>query len=115
MMTMMTMMVIRSAAVGPAAVGLAPEVAVADVADERAWSVAHAKAHLSELVDHAISDGPQAITRRGREVAIVVSAEEWHSKTSRPGSLAEFLAESPLRDSGIEAERVEAEARDAAL
>ena len=88
---------------------------MADVIYERAWSVADAKAHLSEVLDHAISEGPQAITRRGREVAIVVSAEEWHKKTSRSGSLAEFLAGSPLRDSGIAAARVEAEARDAAL
>jgi prevent-host-death family protein len=91
------------------------EVAVADLIYERAWSVADAKARLSELLDHAISDGPQAITRRGRQVAIVVSAEEWHRKTSRSGSLAEFLAESPLRDSGIDTDRIEAEARDGAL
>jgi prevent-host-death family protein len=86
-----------------------------DLVHERAWSVAEAKARLSELLDHAVSDGPQAITRRGREVAIVVSTEEWHRKSSRSGSLAEFLAKSPLRDSGIEVERVSAEARDAGL
>lgn len=80
-----------------------------------AWSVADAKARLSELLDQAISDGPQAITRRGREVAVIVSAEEWHKKTSRVGSLAEFLAASPLRDSGLGTERVDASARDVSL
>jgi prevent-host-death family protein len=83
--------------------------------DVRIWSVADAKARLSELVDQAISDGPQVITRRGREVAIVVSAEEWHKKTSRVGSLAEFLAASPLRDSQLAAGRVDAPARDVSL
>ena len=81
----------------------------------RAWSVVDAKARLSELLDQAISDGPQAITRRGREVAVVVSAEEWHKKTARVGSLAEFLAASPLRDSGLGVGRVDDRARDVSL
>lgn len=81
----------------------------------RAWSVVDAKARLSELLDLAISDGPQAITRRGREIAVVVSAEEWHKKTSRVGSLAEFLAASPLRDSELGVARVDARGRDVPL
>jgi prevent-host-death family protein len=79
------------------------------------WSVADAKARLSELLDRAIDRGPQAITRRGREIAIVVSAEEWHNKSSRSGSLAEFLAASPLRDSGLVIERADVAARDIEL
>jgi prevent-host-death family protein len=82
---------------------------------EGAWSVAEAKARLSELLEHAVNDGPQAITRRGREIAIVVSTDEWHQKSSRSGSLAEFLAASPLRGSGLDAERAAAPARDAGL
>jgi prevent-host-death family protein len=77
--------------------------------------VADAKARLSQLLDQAVKDGPQAITRRGREVAVVVSAEEWHRKSSRAGSLAGFLAASPLRDSGLDIERVDAPPRDVAL
>jgi prevent-host-death family protein len=90
-------------------------VVVPDVVHDQAWSVAEAKARLSELLDRAVSDGPQAITRRGREIAVVVSVEEWHKKSSRSGSLAEFLAVSPLRDSGLETERADAPARDVAL
>jgi len=90
-------------------------VAVPDIAHDHAWSVADAKARLSELLDRAINDGPQAITRRGREIAVVVSVEEWHKKSSRSGSLAEFLAASPLRHSELEVRRVDAPARDVAL
>ena len=79
------------------------------------WSVADAKAHLSELLDRVISDGPQSITRHRREVAIVVSVNEWQKKSRRSGSLAEFLAESPLRDSGLDAGRRTAMERDAGL
>jgi prevent-host-death family protein len=84
-----------------------------DIAHDPTWSVAEAKARLSELLDHALNDGPQAITRRGREIAVVVSTEEWHRKVSRSGSLAEFLAESPLRGSDLDIERLDAPARDA--
>lgn len=78
----------------------------------KTWSVAGAKASLSELLDRAINEGPQAITRRGREVAVVVSIEEWRRKTTRSGSLAEFFAASPLRDSGVDVERADVVPRD---
>ena len=82
---------------------------------DQTWSVADAKARLSELLEHVINDGPQAITRRGEEIAVVVSIAEWQRKTKRSGSLAEFLAASPLRDSELEIDRVQSPARDVAL
>ena len=69
------------------------------------WPVAEAKAKFSEVVDQARVSGPQTITRNGHIVVVVVSAEEWERKTRRQGNLAEFFAESPLRDSGLDAER----------
>ena len=75
------------------------------VMTEEGWSIAEAKARLSEVIDQALRDGPQRITRRGRDVAVVVSAEEWDRKTTRKGNLAEFFAESPLRGSGLLIER----------
>jgi prevent-host-death family protein len=70
------------------------------------WTVATAKARLSEVIDRALTDGPQTITRNGRLAVVVVSAEEWERKTRRKGNLAEFFAASPLRDSGLEIERM---------
>ena len=64
------------------------------------WTVAEAKARLSELIERA-QKGPQTITRRGRSAAVVVSAEEWERKSKRAGNLAEFFAGSPLRGSGL--------------
>jgi prevent-host-death family protein len=65
------------------------------------WTVAKAKAKLSELIDRAQSGGPQTITRSGRTAVVVVAAEEWERKTKRTGNLAEFFAASPLRGSGV--------------
>jgi prevent-host-death family protein len=64
-----------------------------------AWTVADAKAKFSELLERAQSQGPQMITRNGRDTAVVVSAEEWRRKSERSGNLAEFFASSPLRGS----------------
>jgi prevent-host-death family protein len=88
---------------------------VTEATHDQAWSVADAKAHLSELLEQAIHDGPQAITRRGEQIAVVVSINEWHRKANRSGSLAEFFAESPLRDSKLEIDRIDAPSRDIAL
>jgi len=70
------------------------------------WTVAAAKAKLSEVIDRALADGPQTITRRGRETVVIVSAEEWQRKAKRSGSLAEFFAESPLRGAPLKVERL---------
>ncbi|MCP9624026.1 MULTISPECIES: type II toxin-antitoxin system Phd/YefM family antitoxin [Nocardia] len=82
-----------------------------------AWPLAEAKAKLSELIDKVEREGPQVISRRGREVAVVVPVDEWRRKSARTGSLAQFFAESPLRDSGvvIERERSDSHHRDVRL
>jgi prevent-host-death family protein len=72
----------------------------------KTWSVADAKAHLSAVIEQALSEGPQTITRYGKESVVVVSAEEWRRRSSRKGHLAEFFAASPLRGSGIDLERL---------
>ena len=72
---------------------------------EADWTVAEAKAKFSELIERARSRGPQTITKNGRDAAVVVSAEEWRRKTERVGTLADFFAASPLRNSGLKIPR----------
>lgn len=75
------------------------------------WTVAEAKAKLSEVIDRALSEGPQTITRNGRTTVVVVGADEWQRKTQRVGNLAEFFAASPLRGSGLRLRRSKEQAR----
>ncbi|ANK93938.1 MULTISPECIES: type II toxin-antitoxin system Phd/YefM family antitoxin [Rhizobium] len=82
-------------------------------ADE-SWTVASAKAKLSEVIERAQST-PQTITRNGKPSVVVVSAEEWQRKTTRKGTLAEFLMQSPLRGADLDLERQRDEPRDPAL
>jgi antitoxin Phd len=42
-----------------------------------AWQVQDAKARFSELLDASLRDGPQVVTRRGVEAAVLVPIEEW--------------------------------------
>jgi prevent-host-death family protein len=41
------------------------------------WPVQDAKARFSELLDACVSDGPQVVTRRGTETAVLVPIDEW--------------------------------------
>ena len=71
----------------------------------QSWTVAQAKAKFSEVLNRAMAEGPQTITRRGRTAAVVVNADEWNRKTKRVGTLADFFAASPLRNSGLKLKR----------
>jgi prevent-host-death family protein len=69
------------------------------------WTVAEAKAKFSEVIDHAQAQGPQTITRNGRQAVVIVAAEEWERRNRRSGSLAEFFAASPLPGSKLKVRR----------
>jgi prevent-host-death family protein len=68
--------------------------------------VAEAKAKFSELIEKAKSEGPQKITKHGRTTAVIVAAEQWERRIRRRGTLAEFLAASPLRGSRARLQRL---------
>lgn len=58
------------------------------------WQVQDAKAHFSELLDATIKKGPQVVTRRGIETAVLVPIGEWDrlQRAARPGLKALLLA-----------------------
>ena len=43
----------------------------------KTWPVQDAKARFSEFLDACLADGPQMVTRRGAEAAVLVPAAEW--------------------------------------
>lgn len=49
----------------------------------KVWPVQDAKARFSELLDMCERDGPQVVTRRGIEAAVLVPADEWRRITHR--------------------------------
>ena len=71
------------------------------------WTVAQAKARLSEVIEKARRE-PQAITRHGKSAVVVVDAALWErvKRREQRGNFADFLLTSPLRGSGLDAERL---------
>ena len=62
------------------------------------WPVQEAKARFSELLDASMKTGPQIVTRRGMEAAVLVSAAEWRRlQAQRRPTLKELLLTSSPR------------------
>lgn len=60
------------------------------------WQLQEAKNKFSSLVDKAHQDGPQIVTRHGKESVVVIAIEDYQ-KMSRPKSdLLSFFKSSPL-------------------
>ena len=58
----------------------------------RTWQVQDAKARFSELLETSLAEGPQVVTKRGVEAAVLVPIDQWRrlEKMARP-DLKELL------------------------
>lgn len=62
------------------------------------WSVQDAKARFSELLDATVKDGPQIITKRGVQTAVLVPVEEWERLVDKsPKTALDLLVNDPRR------------------
>lgn len=50
----------------------------------KAWPVQDAKARFSEMLEACIKHGPQVVTKRGNEAAVLVPIEEWRRVSGGP-------------------------------
>lgn len=65
----------------------------------RRWPVQNAKAKFSEFLDACLAEGPQTVTRRGVETAVLVSIEQWRRLgASATPSLKDLLLEGRPRE-----------------
>ncbi|OGO20741.1 MAG: prevent-host-death protein [Chloroflexi bacterium RBG_16_48_8] len=69
------------------------------------WQLQDAKNRFSEVVNRALDDGPQIVTRRGKEVVVVLSSDEYAELTKSQPSLVEFFRNSPLVGIELDLER----------
>jgi len=78
------------------------------------WPVQDAKARFSEFLDACLSEGPQMVTRRGTEAAVLVPVEEWRRLqcAARP-SLKQLLLSDQARADMVLPERGHAKRRKA--
>ncbi len=71
----------------------------------RLWQLQEAKNKLSEVVDDALRDGPQVITRHGAKVAVVLSYTDYRKIAASRPKLSTFFRESPLAEAEIDLSR----------
>jgi len=77
----------------------------------KSWQLQDAKAHLSQVVQNAIHDGPQSITLRGEEVVIMISVEEYEKLSKPKPSFVEFMRQSPLAGIDLDISRERSKVR----
>jgi prevent-host-death family protein len=63
----------------------------------KTWPVQDAKARFSEFLETCLAEGPQLVTRRGSEAAVLVPIEQWRrlQAQARPSLKALLLADEP--------------------
>jgi antitoxin Phd len=59
------------------------------------WPVQEAKARFSELLDRSVTEGPQIVTKRGVETAVLVPIDEWRRLQQRARPTLKDLLLSP--------------------
>ena len=66
----------------------------------KTWPVQDAKARFSELLEACVTDGPQMVTRRGMEAAVLVPVAEWRrlQAAARPSLKALLLSDAGRTD-----------------
>jgi len=81
----------------------------------RIWRLQDAKNRFSEVVDKALTEGPQVVTRRGEEVVVVVAKGEYAKLRKSRSSLLEFFRKSPLVGVDLDLKRDRSRPRDIEL
>lgn len=71
----------------------------------QAWPVQDAKARFSEFLEACLQEGPQLVTRRGAEAAVLVPVEEWRrlQSAARPSLKQLLLADEARTDAMLPA------------
>jgi prevent-host-death family protein len=72
---------------------------------KQTWQLQEAKNKLSEVVDEAAHHGPQVITRRGVEVAVILSYADYRKITRVRRKLSDFFCESPFAGINLDLSR----------
>jgi antitoxin Phd len=72
---------------------------VATLPQPESWQIQSAKARFSEVFRRARTEGPQRITRQGKDGVIMVAEEQFDrlvGKSRQPKNIVDFFRQSPL-------------------
>ena len=78
---------------------------------KRVWQLQEAKNKFSEVVEQALLQGPQLVTRRGVEAVIILPYAEYRKLIASQKRLSEFFRQSPLAKTDIDLSRDKSDVR----
>ena len=79
---------------------------------KNAWSFQDAKRNLGQLVSRVQTEGPQTIVREGKELAVVISVQQYQKLIRRRGNLYDYFQNSPMRGANLDLSRVDEYSRE---
>ena len=82
---------------------------------EHTWQLQEAKNKFSKLVEKAQNEGPQFVTKHGKESVVVLSAETYRNIIKPKSNLLQFIQASPLSKTSISFDRDKSLTRDIEL
>ena len=69
------------------------------------WQLQDAKSKFSKVIEIALSQGAQIVTRHGKKTVVILPYEEYERLTDQGGTLAQFLMSGPLAGTELQIER----------
>lgn len=79
------------------------------------WQLQEAKNKFSNLVDKARHDGPQVVTKHGKESVVIIAIEDYQKLNKPTSDLISFFKKSPLSDINLDLTRDKSSSRDVEL
>lgn len=76
------------------------------------WQLQEAKNRFSEVINKALAEGPQTVTRHGEEIVVILSKAEYNHLLKSQTSLLDFFRQSPLVGIELDLERDQSLPRD---
>ena len=59
------------------------------------WQLQEAKSRFSEVVDLTLKEGPQLVTRRGKEAVVILAAKDYRRLSGQTTNLMDCLLNAP--------------------
>lgn len=76
------------------------------------WQLQEAKNKFSNLVDKAHHEGPQIVTKHGKESVVILAIEDYQKLTKPKSDLVSFFKKSPLSGISLDLARDKSHSRD---
>ena len=83
--------------------------------ENNTWQLQDAKSKFSQLVDKAMHNKPQIVTKRGQNAVVIISFDDYKEMTKPDTDLVGFFSRSPLIDANLDLSRSKELPRDIEL